>query len=164
VADNDPETGESSVTELNAATGKLVKILRGHLDGLKFGGGYAVTVASDRTHVWVADADGSVFEFSAATGTLIKVLHGHRHQFTDPDAITFDGTHVWVTNPGSSLGAGPGLCTGGQVTELDASGKLVKVLSSPSYKFAGPDAVAAVGGHIWVANLCGYSVTEFPAS
>jgi hypothetical protein len=50
---------------------------------------------------------------------------------------------------------------GASVTELNEStGTLVQVLSRPSYEFNRPDAIAADGTHVWVANADGESVTE----
>jgi DNA-binding beta-propeller fold protein YncE len=59
-------------------------------------------IASDGTHVWVANDsetnDGSVTELNAATGALVKVLSKSKDEFGFPDAIASDGTHVWVAN------------------------------------------------------------------
>ena len=81
---------------------------------------YPDAIASDGTHVWVANGlGGSVTELSASTGGLVKVISGSRYEFDDPAAIASDGTHVWVANDG-----------GNSVTELSAStGALVKVIS-----------------------------------
>ena len=100
-------------------------------------------IASDGTHVWVANNDGnSVTELNASTGALVKVISGSRYEFNDPDAIASDGTHVWVAND-----------DGNSVTELNAStGGLVKVISGSSYGFNDPDAIASDGTHVWVAN------------
>ena len=54
---------------------------------------------------------------------------------------------------------------GDSVTELSAStGALVRVISGSSYKFDSPDALAADGGDLFVANYDGDSVTELSAS
>src|ERR1700745_270975 len=45
-----------------------------------------------------------------------------------------------------------------------ASGARAQVLPQPSKKFSFPDAVAADGSHVWVANLNGKSVTELDAA
>ena len=38
----------------------------------------------------------SVTELSASTGALVQVISGREYGFEDPDAISSDGTHVWV--------------------------------------------------------------------
>jgi hypothetical protein len=70
--------------------------------------------------------------------SLVKVISGSSYGFEFPDAISSDGTHVWVANgPGS--GDRPLLSAGNTVTELSAStGTLVKVISGSSYGFNGP--------------------------
>jgi hypothetical protein len=50
------------------------------------------------------------------------------------------------------------------VTELSATtGRLVKVISGSRYMFTYPVAIASDRSDVWVANLDGQSVTEFPA-
>jgi len=58
----------------------------------------------------VANASGNcVTELSASTGALVKVLSGSNYGFDHPNAITSDGTHVWVANfYGSSVTELPG--------------------------------------------------------
>jgi DNA-binding beta-propeller fold protein YncE len=64
----------------------------------------------------------------------------------EPFGITFDGTHIWVTN-----------IVGDSVTELNASdGSLVGTYPVGSY----PYGITFGGSHIWVANSNGSTVTE----
>jgi DNA-binding beta-propeller fold protein YncE len=44
---------------------------------------------------WVGN---SVTELNAATGALVKVITGSRYGFDGPEAVSSDGTHVWVAN------------------------------------------------------------------
>ena len=84
----------------------------------------------------------------------MKVISGSSYGFDSPDAITSDGTHVWVAN-----------LYGNSVTELSAStGALVRVIRGSSYGFDELEGITSVGNHIWVTNGGGSSVTEFPAS
>ncbi len=118
-----------------------------------FGWGFSnpAAIASDDTHVWVANGD-SVTELSATTGGLVKVISGSRYKFDNLAAIAADGTHVWVAS-----------FDGNSVTELSATtGGLVKVISGSRYKFSHPDAIAADGTYVWVGNE-GSSVTELSA-
>ena len=78
------------------------------------------------------------------------VYSGSRYIFSDPQAITSDGTHIWVANQ-----------DGDSVTELNAStGTPVRTISGTSYKFNGPSAITSEGTHVWVTNSGGSSVTE----
>jgi DNA-binding beta-propeller fold protein YncE len=148
-----------SVTELDAATGALVQVLK--RPSYQFS--HPRAVAADGTHVWVANYGNSVTEMDAATGALVQVLKGPRYQFSHPRAVAADGTHVWVAD--NCNGSWVANCNGHSVTELDAAtGALVQVLNEPRYQFNGPSAVATDGTHLWVANSDGDSVTEFPAS
>ena len=79
---------------------------------------------------------------------------GGSYGFDVPEAISFDGAHIWVTN-----------WSGNSVTELDASdGAWVQTLSGGSYGFDQPNGIAFDGTHIWVINVGGNSVTELEAS
>jgi DNA-binding beta-propeller fold protein YncE len=153
----------NSVSELSQSTGALVRVL----SGSSYGFDWPDAIAVDGTHVWVANREGrSVVELNASTGALIKLLYpsfGNRTL----DAIAADGTHVWVANARVALPCS-GTCQSGNVdlvTEFSQStGAPLNVLSSSSYGFEGPDAVAADGTHVWVANGNGNSVTELNAS
>ena len=111
-------------------------------------------IASDGTHVWVANYGNSVTELSASTGALVKVISGSRYGFNGSGAVASGGGHVWVANLG-----------GNSVTELSAStGALAKLISGSSYGFNSPLAIASDGTRVWVANGDGQSITEFPVS
>ncbi len=112
-------------------------------------------VASDGTHVWVANANGdSVTELLASTGALVQLISGASYGFDVPDAVSSDGKDVWVAN-----------YNGNSVTELLAStGALVRVIKGSSTGFNAPDAVVSDSTHVWVANGVGNSVTELVAS
>src|SRR5579875_4187367 len=62
--------------------------------------------------------------------------------FSQPDGISSDGTHVWVTNDFAE-----------SVTELDAAtGARVHVIIGSSYGLRIPDSLSSDGTHAWVAN------------
>lgn len=78
-----------------------------------------------------------------------QVLSGARYGFGVPFGITFDGTHLEISNVGGSA-----------VTEVnDSDGSLAQVLSSASYGFSNPAEVTSAGNHLWVVNENGNSVT-----
>lgn len=98
-------------------------------------GGAPDGVASDGTHVWVANApSGSVSEIEASNGTVIRTITlGGR-----PYGVSFDGPHVWVTN------------FDGTVSEIEASsGTVIRTI-----KLGGrPYGVSSDGTHVWVAQI-----------
>jgi hypothetical protein len=147
--------GPGSVTELNASNGSLVRVVSGASYG--FNGPWGI--ASDGTHVWVANYGGnwgighSVTELNASNGSLVRTIPGFQYPFF----VAVEGSHVWVAN-------------GDSVAELDANnGKLVRTMSGASYGFNGIQAIAVGGTHVWAANYAGGagnngSVTEVNAS
>ena len=69
--------------------------------------------------------------------------------------MTAAAGHVWVVDTGG----------GNSVTELDAkTGGLIRVIRGSAYGFKGPDAIAVIGGHVWVANGGGNTLTELDAT
>ena len=134
------------MTELNAATGALVKVLKGP----SYGFNDPSAVASDGTHVWVTNYGGtSVTELDAATGALVRVsaraelriqpsrrgrLRRHPRLGGQPDGTFGDRDGRRHRGPGQGT-------------------------ASSSYGFNGPGAVASDGTHVWVANAAA-SVTE----
>jgi prepilin-type N-terminal cleavage/methylation domain-containing protein len=115
-------------------------------------GSYPLGVASDGTHVWVAntgyfDTPGTVTEIDAATGGVIgsPIPVG-----VNPEGVAVDGTHVWVANIYDNT-----------VTELNASdGSLVRTITVGT----GPYGITADGTHVWVANTGDNTVTEIDAA
>lgn len=79
----------------------------------------------------------------------VNILSAWQYGFSLPEAITADGTHVWVVNSaGGSTGS---------VTEIsEATGVLIRILSAPRYGFDMPVAIASSRADVWVAN--GYGV------
>jgi uncharacterized protein YjbI with pentapeptide repeats len=90
---------------------------------------------------------------SVATLCWPAVLNysGGSYGFNGPDAIAFDGSHLWVAN-----------LNGDSVTELNAAdGNWVRTLSGGSYGFSYPEGIASDGSHLWVTNFGAPSVTEW---
>lgn len=79
-----------------------------------------------------------------------RILSAGGYGFASPNALAFDGSHIWVANVGDS-----------SVTEVNASnGAFVRSLSGGG--FSQPHALAFDGGHLWAANVAANSVTELP--
>jgi ribosomal protein S18 acetylase RimI-like enzyme len=90
---------------------------------------------------------------------LPDVLSATGDKISEPDAVAFDGSDLWIANSSAN-----------SVTEVRASnGSLVRVLSNTSnsgFKFNNPDAIGFDGTDLWIANdvLAPASVTEVKAS
>ena len=146
-----------SVTEFNASTGALIRVL----SAPRYEFDYPDAIAVGANRLWVGNAgppevNHSVTELNASTGASIQVLSGSSYGFADPDSIYSDGAHLWVAN---------GTADGATVTELNAStGALIRVLSAARYAFDCPCAIDGNGSHLWVANQDGNSLTELNAS
>ena len=128
-----------SLTELDARTGDLVRVISGERYGLLS----PTSIATNGRDVWVVDCGSSdaVTELSAASGRLVRLLTATRFGFERPDAVVADATHAWVANSASDT-----------VTELDASGALDRIIESPGTGLHAPDAMALRGGDLFVAN------------
>jgi len=84
-----------SVTEVNALTGALVRVLS-HPE-YDFDGPQAMVMAGP--DLFVANFYGnSVTELDASTGALVRVLSGSRYDFNEPRAIVLDGPDIFVAD------------------------------------------------------------------
>jgi serine/threonine-protein kinase len=148
----------NSVTELNASTGSVIRIL----DGASYQFDYPISFAPDGADLWVVNAFGnSMTELNVGTGSLVRIVKGTSYGFNNPEAVTADGTHIWVGNDGLVNGSPEG----NSVTELNASdGSLVRVVKGAPDEFGSPAAMAAAGNHIWVGNYDGTTMAELNAS
>jgi hypothetical protein len=113
----------------------------------------AITMSLLAGSVWGTATPTAAASRLALTG--VNVLGWGLNSIT---GMASDGKRVWVTtDPHSGPSAG--------VTELGAStGALLRVISGPSYGFAGATDVVSNGTDVWVANTRGNSITEFSAS
>jgi DNA-binding beta-propeller fold protein YncE len=147
-----------SVTEVNAATGALIRVISGGRYDL-----YEPSAITTRGNtVWIANSyfngDGtnttSVTEINATTGALIRVITARRYQLDWPTGIATTGDRVWVAN-------------GASVTEVNATtGALIRVITARRYQLNGLVGIAATGKTVWVANSGGndQTVTEISAT
>jgi outer membrane protein assembly factor BamB len=84
-----------SVTELNASTGKLVRVLSG--EQYDFTGQPAIAVAG--SHVFVVNGAGnSVTEIDASTGAVAYTLTAARYHLDNPVGIAVAGNRAWILN------------------------------------------------------------------
>jgi len=69
------------------------------LSGGSYGFSNPLGIASDGTHIWVANAgDYSVTELNGSDGSLVQTLSGSSYGFSGPAGAATQGTQIWVTN------------------------------------------------------------------
>jgi hypothetical protein len=155
-------SGDGLVTELNASTGALVRVL----DAPAYQFGNPTAIVADGPNLFVAslrygtspDA-GVVTELNASTGALVRVLSAPEDYILQPLAMTLQGGHLFIaSNTDSGNGVVP-------ITEVNATtGALMKVLWATTYDYT---AMVTDGGDIFVAGQQGYgpsAVVELNAS
>lgn len=151
--DGNEYTGRS-LTEFDASTGALVRVI----SGPSYDFMYPDALARSGADIWVANRIGeTVTELNATTGRLVRVLSGPSYGFGWSDAEAVDGGDVFIAN-----------ASGNSITEVKASnGALVRVISGPSFELSEPDALAVDDGLLLVASSdtsSGGDVTEIDAA
>ena len=143
----------NSVTELNASTGVLVRVISG--SAYRFNFPSAIVVSG--TDLFVAndlDNEGNTYpnsppELDVSTGTVEKVISAPAYGLDEPVALLLDGAPARserVRRFADKFNA-----------STDA---VVRVVSGPLYRFAGPCALVLRGSNLFVLNGAGGSVTE----
>jgi hypothetical protein len=140
----------NSVTELDARTGSVIRVIDARADDFKT----PIAIAVTHSHVWVVNdgvkgnlrGTGSITELKASTGKLVRVITVAAARLDNPAAIAVSGSHVWVTNLETSS-------EGGSVTDLnEADGSIAQVVGGLDDYFDGPVAVAAQGNDVWIVS------------
>ena len=86
-------TAGDSVTEVNASTGSLVRILSSvHIYGPD-------ALLSDGAEIWVGDNSRGITELNSTTGTWLRTA------YIFDDALTLNGDHIWAAGPAGPSGA-----------------------------------------------------------
>jgi hypothetical protein len=84
-----------SVTQLNASTGKQVRVL----SGAQYQLNSPTVIAAAGDNVFIVNTNGnSVTEVDARTGALEHTLSAARYHFNTPTSITVVGNHAWILN------------------------------------------------------------------
>jgi hypothetical protein len=142
----------SDLTEIDARTGALVRVLR---DIYYYGSPYGM--ASYGNDLYVSASEGLV-EVDAATGKVVRT------SAVPGEALAVVGDDLFVADRGPAT-VKAAVLPNGSIRELDArSGALLRVISGPRYCFYLPWAMAADGTDIFVANVGGSAVTEVGAN
>jgi hypothetical protein len=165
---NDPLKDQSYLTEINASTGALVKVVR----QLPYRFGNIMAMVPDGPDLYVLNQPvmtnqaPSIVELNTSTWALVRVISGAQYKLNDPFSMTLSEGKLFVAN---SQGA---FENRGSVTEIDAStGALARVMAGPAYRLVYPFAVQADGSDLFVLNATALkdpdevgSVTELSAA
>jgi hypothetical protein len=144
------------VTEIDAGTGHVIRVVNDKSDGFIDPAGIAVS----GQHVWIVSGGvtygngtshvGTVTELNANTGALIRTVNLKEHGVTGLSAVSADHLHVWVTADG-----------GGRVVELSESTGHVEEVDRGRLNIAEPDGVVSNDRDVWVVGPeTGNSVVE----
>ena len=136
------------VTEINAHTGQVIRVVSAKADGFIDPTGIAVS----GNNVWVVSGSvtynngtsnyGMVSELNATTGDLVRTVNLKKYGVTGLSAVSADAPHVWVTADG-----------GEQVAELsNATGRIVRVFRGRQ-KHVEPGGIYSDGRHVWISSL-----------
>jgi len=136
------------ITEIQASTGKVIRLVNAKADGFIDPSGIAV---SGNT-VWIVSGSvvdvngtsnyGMVTELNATTGGLVRTVNLKKYGVTGFSAVSADAQHVWVTADG-----------GEQVVELsNATGKVVRVFRSRQVFGSPISGIATDGSHVWIPS------------
>ena len=171
-------SNHDSVTEINTATGSLVRLLeppasanyKGWYTTLARAGSELWAGLPDTCRPYCASGAGSGFfatllEFNASTGHYAQAIT--RDTVQGPLALAGDGTDIWLV--GSTVnGNADAMDTAGSVTEFNArSGRQewsvpATVVKDPNATTTAQDSVAYDDGRLWIASR--ETVTELNAS
>ena len=152
---------DNSVVELSAPSGSVVRTIAV--------GTHPIGISSDGTNVWVANiASDTMTQIDATKGGVVKTtalssygcsaLDGATQVNGYPEAISSDGTRVWVTcDTAQPVLIEFSATTGAWIQTVD-----MPYLASTSYW---PSAVSSDGTNVWVVNTSsgdlGGSISEF---
>jgi len=161
---NYPLAKNSSVTELNASNGSLVRVIDANTDHLLAPGPIAVS----GSHVWVLNANtaqsatstpmNALIELNASNGSLVRIFKTGVDGLNGSLNLTATRSDVWVTN------AYP---YDDSVSEINSTtGSLVRVIRPTAGELLAPDGIAVSGANVWIANIRegDNSVTELRTS
>jgi DNA-binding beta-propeller fold protein YncE len=151
-------SGNNSVTELNAFNGSVVRIIKARGDF-----NTPESIAASAKDVWVANiGNSSVTELEKSNGSVVRVIRGKSFGIDFPLAMCAFGSHVWIANGNGGHG--------NSITEINASnGSLVRVIKfipNPATGEEGmidPNGIAVNKTQLWVTTAEGDPLIEFSA-
>lgn len=154
---NSPDNGPgsptpSSLTEINATSGALIRVLRAK----KYEFDAPGPLAGFGDDVFACNGSaGTITEVNASTGRLVRVFAAPAGELESPSgAVVVNGT-LWI----AGYGDGASSTSSTLLSFNTATGQLEGVVPE-SMGIVGPVALAADGPDLWVVNALGHSLTE----
>lgn len=162
----------NSITEFNAKTGSLVRVIKAKADAFRHPDGIAV----HGSHVWITNGNqefgmgtsnyplakySSVTELNASNGSLARVIKVKADHLLAPGPVAVSGSHVWVLNANTAQSATSTPMNA--LIELNASnGSLVRIFKTGVDGLNGSLNLTATRSDVWVTNAYPYgsSVSE----
>ncbi len=154
----------SSVTELNASNGALVRVIDAKRGDFREPGPIAVS----GSHVWVLNQNAAssspstpgsaLVELNANNASVVRIFKIGTDGIYAPTDIAASPADVWVTQVGGPVRS---------VIELNSdTGSLVRIIRSTKGQLGNPDLIALSGAYAWVAGVYGPDavVTEVKVS
>ena len=136
------------ITEIDARSGKIVRLVDAKADGFIDPTGIATT----GDDVWVVSGSveydngtsdyGMVTELDARTGDLVRTINLKPYGVTGLSAVSADDQHVWVNADG-----------GARVAEISrATGKVDRIFEG-RHRFVEPGGIYSNGRQVWISSL-----------
>jgi hypothetical protein len=142
----------NSVTEINASTKQIVRIL----NGASYGFNCPIALAYDGTHIWVSNSS-SLVQLNASTGARIMTLTGSN--IPGPTALAVVGSNLWVLNQ-SDINPLVSIFN-------TSSGALITTDSGyqgpAGWMISTPTSIVSTGTNIWMGDVDS-SLAEFSGS
>jgi hypothetical protein len=125
-ASTQPNKYGGSVTEFNANSGAVVRVIKSKADHFYGSAG----VALEGSHAWIANSYGNTLtELNASNGSLVRVIKTNRDDYSGgPSVIVVSRSHLWALD-GSFLLSAQSDLWGSSLTELNSSnGSIVRTI------------------------------------
>lgn len=139
-------SGVGAVTEIDAATGTLVRILQ----GAPYNFLTPYSAFSNGVRIWISNhMEGTVDVLGARSGKLITVVGGHKGPSLDePSGIGVDASHVWITGIVEDARGEPAVLN--ELTKYQS--KPVRRVPGSAETFDYATRVVSDGQHVWLAG------------
>ncbi len=113
-------------------------------------------MVSDGSHLWVASEmlnGNPLTELDLKNGAIIQTITDPSYKISQPYALEFDGTHIWILNKDDTI------------TEINASdGSMVAHMYNANYGIQYPADIKSDGTHIWLSDTRDNTIAEINIS
>ncbi|HEV3313258.1 MAG TPA: hypothetical protein VG815_22335 [Chloroflexota bacterium] len=137
---------KGAVTEIDASTGKLVRVLQ----GAPYNFLTPSVALSNGVRVWIANhIEGTVDVLGARSGKLISIIGGPKQVSLDePSGLAIDASHIWITGIVEDARGEPAV-----LNELTKYGsKPLRRIPGSNRTFTSAQQVVSDGTHVWFSG------------